>query len=69
MTLLFLKIFIFTVLWVFGGQALTHWLYPEMWETEQTREALPWLLFLGYGVGTVAMGVSDVIIQVLKSRD
>ena len=60
------KLLVFVLLWASGGMALTHFFYPELWDSETTRDALPWLLAIGYFVGTVADGIANGVATVLK---
>lgn len=61
-----IRIFVFMVLWIVLGQTLTHFFYPELWETENTRQAIPWLMLIGYAVGTFATGASTLIGEYFK---
>ncbi len=63
---LLIRLFVFTVLWVVGGQVLTHVFYPELWESESTRSALPWLLMIGYAVGAISSSLADLAGEVFK---
>lgn len=61
-----IRIFVFMTIWIVLGQMITHFFYPEMWDNESTRTALPWLLFIGYAVGTLGMGVSNIVGELFK---
>lgn len=61
-----IRLFVFLLIWVVLGQVITHFFYPEFWENETTRNALPWLLLIGYAVGTLGDGVSKAVGMVLK---
>lgn len=61
-----IRLFVFLVVWVVLGQVLTHFFYPELWESETTRNALPWLLLIGYTVGTLGDTLSKVVGMVFK---
>jgi TRAP-type C4-dicarboxylate transport system permease small subunit len=65
---LLIQCFIFMVLWIVGGQVTTHFFYPEFWETESTKHALPWLLFIGYAVGTVSLAISSALANCFKRK-
>ena len=62
------RLFIFMVLWVGLGSAVTHFFYPEITDNEATKTAVPWLLVIGYAVGTFSSGIADGIGEVLKRR-
>lgn len=61
-----IRLFVFMSLWIVLGQVLTHFFYPEFWENEATRNALPWLLLIGYIVGTLSDAFSKVVGMVLR---
>lgn len=61
-----IRLFVFMAIWICLGQVLTHFFYPELWENESTRNAIPWLMVIGYAVGTVGDGVSKLVGELFK---
>lgn len=57
---LLIRMFVSVVLWVVLGQVVTHFFFPELWESKSALTTLPWLLLIGYGVGTVASSLADL---------
>lgn len=66
--ILVVRLFIFMVLWVGLGSAVTHFFYPELSENESTKTAIPWLLLIGYVVGTFSLGLAEGISKALSRR-
>lgn len=62
------KLFVFVLVWVSVGMAFTHFFYPELWDNPTTRDTIPWLLAIGYFVGSLAEGVSSGVVNILKSK-
>lgn len=52
---------IFLLIWCFAGMGTVHFFFPELWKSEEVREAVPWVMLIGYAVGYFGTIAADAI--------
>lgn len=65
----FIKITVFVLIWVLLGQLVIHFTFPELQQQEGVKQALPWLLAIGYIVGSIGDAVAEGIETWYKGKE
>ena len=63
------NIFIFMVIWVLAGDALVFFFFPDLLQNEATKQAVPWVMMIGYIVATIGTLVADFITKLGHFED
>ncbi|BDU12915.1 hypothetical protein vecB_027 [Escherichia phage VEcB] len=66
MTML-LRMFVFLMFWIIVGNGIVFLIFPEVM-TGNENKAVPYIMLIGYGIGTLGLLFADWLVNTLFSK-